>query len=114
MYEESVSHPVPIRHQPIPEVHVNLRARVGVEPEMRIDNVENGLAAIAKDCLHPLLDVRRRFPSAVVLRSPLEVIHVERIHRQALELQRRQSLVDARELRWNSREQLLAASERRP
>src|SRR5260221_1202649 len=93
--EKAVSNPVPVGHIAAAEVHINLGAGISVEAEVRVRDGKSGQAAVAKDGLRPLLRVSSRFPRAVVLRSSLNIVDVERIHREPLELQSPKSLVHA-------------------
>ena len=107
-----VGDPVPVGDVALAEVHVGGRVEERVEAEVGVGGVEARLAAVADHRVLPLHRVARRLPGAVVLRAALQQVDVERAHREALELQRREPLVHALELRGHAREQLPAAAER--
>ena len=84
-------------------------ARERVEAEMVVRGVEAGLAAVAVDDLRPVVDAPVELERAVVLRAAHEVLgRLRRVDGQALELQRRQALVQADRLIRNHRQERLA------
>src|SRR5438552_10323797 len=109
--EERIGDPIPVRRGTAVEVDINLGVEVGVEAEVRVRRVKAGETAVAEDRLRPRYRRAGCLERAVVLRSALHVLRVRRVHRQALELQGLQALVQACPCRRGAGQELLAASE---
>ncbi len=98
-----VTRPDPLRDIAIVEVNVGRVPGEVVETELGYGNVEAGLAAVADHRILPLVGVPASLPGAVILRPALQHVDVMRAHGQALELQCREALVEALELRRDAR-----------
>src|SRR4029077_5967292 len=109
--KERVTDPDPVRQRTIREVDVAPLTGEGVGPEVRIANIEAGLATVADHRVEPGHSFAVVLPGAVVLRATLELVAVEWAHGKALELQAGNALVDAGQGCRNSREHLLATCE---
>src|SRR5438874_9437040 len=93
--EERIARPDPLADVALVEVHVHRWTGEGVEAEVGDRDVEARLAAIADHLVLPLDRTAVGFPGAVVLRAPLEAVHVLRTDGEALELERREPGVEA-------------------
>src|SRR5260221_83241 len=93
------------------ERDVDLLKVVGVEAERRVRSVDAREPAVAEDGLRPGDARASGLERSVVLRTTLDVLRVSRVHRQALELQRLQARVEARQRTRDRRQQLLAAGQ---
>ena len=70
-----------------------------VEARRRVGHTETGLTAVTIDNLWPGCGPARGLPRPVILRSALNMLRVIRRHRKALELQSREAVVEAVEMR---------------
>src|SRR5919201_1444143 len=109
---ERIAGPDPLADVALIEVDVHLGAGERVEAEVRNRDVEARLTSVADHLVLPLDRVPVGLPGAVVLRAALEDVHVARADREALELERREAVIEAFELGRDPRQHLPAACER--
>src|SRR5438552_1469406 len=111
--KERIRDPIPVWRSTVDEVNLDLGIEMGVEPKSGIRRVETGKTSVTENGLRPRHRRTRCLESAVVLRSALHVLRVRWVHRQALELQGLEAVVQARICSGSAGQQLLASAKRR-
>ena len=109
---QRVGNPVPAERIGAAKVYVDGGIEITMHADVRIHRIETGLSAIPADGLEPAVSLGAEGKGAVVLRAAHPfVCRIPRIDRHALELQRRESRVDAVDLTRDRLEPCLAISE---